>query len=107
MYYIGVDLGSTNIKVAVYTKQMKLVDRQSYPVNYIRENGFVEFNAQEYFKGLTDLIGSMIRANSIDPKEVSQIALTGQAESLVVVGQDGEAMMNAISWMDERSVQEC
>ena len=38
---------------------------------------------------------------------MKQIAFTGQAESLVIVGRDGNVMMNAISWMDERSVKEC
>ena len=107
MYYIGVDLGSTNIKVALYTQEMSLVDRQSYPVNYIRENGFVEFDADAYFESLTKLIGSMIAANRIPADQVSQITLTGQAESLVVVDKDGNTLMNAISWMDERSVEEC
>lgn len=107
MYYIGVDLGSTNIKVAIYTKEMELIDRQSNPVNYIRENGFVEFDAEKYVNDLTGLIGSMIKKNNVDAAKVSQIVLTGQAESLVVVGADGNALMNAISWMDERSVQEC
>lgn len=107
MYYIGVDLGSTNIKVAIYTQEMTLVDRQSNPVNYIRENGFVEFDPEKYFNDLTDLIGSMIRQNNVTPAQVSQITLTGQAESLVVVDKNGRALMNAISWMDERSVQEC
>lgn len=107
MYYIGVDLGSTNIKVALYTQQMQLVDRQSYPVDYIRENGFVEFDADKYFESLTRLIGSMIAANQIPADQVSQITLTGQAESLVVVDKDGNTLMNAISWMDERSVEEC
>ena len=107
MYYIGVDLGSTNIKVALYTQEMSLVDRQSYPVDYIRENGFVEFDADKYFKSLTDLIASMITTNKIPADQVSQITLTGQAESLVVVDKDGNTLMNAISWMDERSVEEC
>jgi len=97
MYYIGVDLGSTNIKVAIYTQDMKLVDRQSYPVNYIRENGFVEFDADLYFGDLTKLIGSMIKSNRVSPAEVSQITLTGQAESLVVVDKNGKrAFTNCI-----------
>ena len=107
MYYIGVDLGSTNIKVALYTQQMQLVDRQSNPVDYIRENGHVEFDADCYFKNLMKLIGSMIKSNGIDGSQVAQITLTGQAESLVVVDRQGNTLMNAISWMDERSVSEC
>ena len=107
MYYIGVDLGSTNIKVAIYTEKMELIDRQSVPVNYIRENGFVEFDAELYVDGLTALIRSMVEKNNVDAEKISQITLTGQAESLVVIDQNGKALMNAISWMDERSTQEC
>ena len=107
MYYIGIDLGSTNIKVALYTDKIELVDRQSYPVEYIRENGFVEFDAERYCRSIMDLIGSMMRTNRIPADQVSQITFTGQAESLVVLDKDGRTMMNAISWMDERSVDEC
>ena len=107
MYYIGVDLGSTNIKVAIYTQEMKLIDRQSLPVQYIRENGFVEFAADKYFSDLMTLIGSMVRTNAVEGSKVAQITLTGQAETLVVLDKDGNTLMNAISWMDERSVKEC
>ena len=103
--YIGVDLGSTNIKAAIYDKKFNLIDRQSRPVNYIRDNGFVEFDAYTYCQDLIGLLADMVKANGIS--DVAQIAFTGQAESLVVVGADGKPMMNAISWMDERSTAEC
>lgn len=103
--YIGIDLGSTNIKAAVYTKDFQLIDRQSRPVSYIRENGFVEFDAYAYCNDLAGLLEDMLKSNQIT--EVSQMAFTGQAESLVVVGSDGKPLMNAISWMDERSTEEC
>lgn len=103
--YIGIDLGSTNIKAAIYDKDFNLIDRQSRPVVYFRENGFVEFDAQTYCSDLVELLRSMVKANKIS--EIRQMAFTGQAESLVVVGKDGKPLMNAISWMDERSVKEC
>ena len=103
--YIGIDLGSTNMKAAIYDSDMHLIDRQSTPVNYIRENGFVEFSAEDYYQSLLDLVRNMVKANGI--KEIRQIAFTGQAESLVCVDEQGSALMNAISWMDERSVAEC
>ena len=103
--YIGVDLGSTNLKAAIYDKDFNLIDRQDRPVEYIRENGFVEFDAVKYFNDLVGLLKDMLCQHKITC--VEQIAFTGQAESLVVLDQQGSPMMNAISWMDERSVEEC
>ncbi len=103
--YCGIDLGSTNIKVAIYDKSFVLIDRKSRPVEYIRDNGFVEFNAEDYFQTLVSLLTAMVRENGI--QAITQIAFTGQAESLVVLDQAGKPLMNAISWMDERSVEEC
>ena len=103
--YAGIDLGSTNIKVALYDANLKLVDRQSRPVVYIRENGFVEFDALKYAKDLADLLAEMTTKNGI--RELKEMAFTGQAESLVVLNEAGVPLMNAISWMDERSVDEC
>ena len=103
--YAGIDLGSTNIKAAIYDKNFNLIDRQSRPVNYIRENGFVEFDAYAYCRDLIGLLAEMVEKNGV--KALDQIAFTGQAESLVVLGKDGMPLMNAISWMDERSTEEC
>ena len=103
--YIGIDLGSTNMKAAIYDADMHLIDRQSTPVNYIREGGFVEFSAEEYYGSLLQLVRKMVEENGIT--EIRQIAFTGQAESLVCVSEEGSAVINAISWMDERSTAEC
>ena len=103
--YLGVDLGSTNIKAAVYDENMNLLGRRSSPVVYLRENGFVEFDAEQYYRELLALIGGLVRDCGV--QTVRQIAFTGQAESLVCVGRDGRPLMNAISWMDERSTEEC
>ena len=99
--FIGVDLGSTNLKAAVYNEKMQLLDRQSLPVQYIRENGFVEFDPEAYFEALLQLLGGMDLSGAV------QIAFTGQAESLVVLDREGKPLTNVISWMDERSAEQC
>ena len=103
--YAGIDLGSTNIKVALYDENLTLIDRRSRPVVYIRDNGFVEFDALKYAEDLAGLLADMTKANGI--KQLKEMAFTGQAESLVVLDGEGKPLMNAISWMDERSTEEC
>ena len=103
--YCGIDLGTTNIKVALYSEDFHLIDRQSRGVEYIRDGGFVEFDAELYCATLVELLTQMAQENHTTA--IRQLALTGQAETLVVLGKDGKPLMNAISWMDERSTEEC
>lgn len=103
--YIGIDLGSTNLKVVLYDNNMRAVARKASPVVYQRENGFVEFDAKTYVNGLLDLLCEL--AEEQDLSELDGISFTGQAESLVCLDKSGEAVYPIISWMDERSSEEC
>lgn len=103
--FIGIDLGSTNTKAALYDLDMKLVDRRSCPVDYIRDNGVVEFDGECYVQELLALLSGMLKDHGVT--KLNGIAFTGQAESLVVLDAQGKPLMNVISWMDERSTREC
>lgn len=100
--YIGIDLGTTNIKAAAYDEGLKLIGRASMPVEYVREKGFIELDAEKYFDKLLSLLRGLIRG-----RDIREIALTGQAETLICLDTEGRPLMNAISWMDERSAKFC
>ena len=102
--YIGVDLGSTNLKVALYNAELSCVAQKSAPVEYVRQGEFIEFDAEKYYESLITLLRDLTKEN---PGKVAQIAFTGQAESLVCLNKNGKPLLNAISWMDERSNAEC
>ena len=102
--YIGVDLGSTNLKAAFYDANLACTAQKSAPVEYIRQGEFIEFDAQRYVSSLVEILRQLTAEN---PGEVAQIAFTGQAESLVCLDGEGVPVCNAISWMDERSGEEC
>ncbi len=107
MLFLAIDLGSTNTKAALYDERMNRLAIKSAPVEYIRAGGFVEFDAEAYVESLLSLVRSLFDCGAADRSDLAAITLTGQAESLVVLGGDGRPLMNAISWMDERSVKEC
>ena len=43
----------------------------------------------------------------VNAREIQGLGLTGQAETLVILDKEDRPLMNAISWMDERSKDEC
>ena len=102
--YIGIDLGSTNTKAVLYDEAFQLLGIASRPVTYVRQGGIVEFELSKYCNDLVEMLTELLKDKDVN---VKSIAFTGQAESLVVLDKLGKPMMHAISWMDERSINEC
>jgi xylulokinase len=104
MAFIGVDLGSTNVKAALYDgERLSCAAMCSRPVAYKREGVCVEFDADL----LVDSVLDMLRELGNKGLNIDMITLTGQAESLVLLGKNCRPLRPAISWMDERSAAEC
>lgn len=104
-WYIGIDLGSTNTKAVLYDSKFNLLGSASRPVTYERQGSIVEFNLTSYCNDLLEMLQELLQGKSAD--NLKTISFTGQAESLVVLDKDGTPLINAISWMDERSTEEC
>lgn len=107
MLFIGVDLGSTNIKATAYDEAFHFLGRESVPVTYVRSGPVVEFDAEVYYDSLLEILSRLLDQPGVGRNDVRQIVFTGQAESLVILDSSGKALMRALSWMDERSVEEC
>ena len=101
MSQIAIDLGTTNVKVALYDDALGRKAMVSRPVMYFRSGKQVEFDANAYFDSIVEML------KELGASDVKCVTLTGQAESLVLLGDDMQPLMNAISWMDERSSDAC
>lgn len=106
MGYIAIDLGTTNTKVAAYNNDLEKLGFLKNKVKYTRTDRKVEFDAEDYFNHIVTLIKKLVSSTNLSGDDSNQIILTGQAETLVIIGIDGRPLIPAISWMDERSVEE-
>src|ERR1700733_1105586 len=105
MLIYAVDLGTANIKVALYDARLERLAAATQAVAYTGVPPTVEFDPDLLIDQVLTLIGSCARASGADTaRDSALIVLTGQAESLVVAGRPGDPLRPAISWMDARSV---
>ena len=89
MNIISIDLGTTNIKVSVYDQKLHPIATLSETVQYDRDGDFVEFDCDMYFRSIEEMIRKAAGAGKdANAGDVVQIVLTGQAESLILLGQD-------------------
>ena len=106
-YIITLDLGTTNVKIGLYSSELKEISMLSLKVQYLNSENYVEFNPEHYWKLCKEGIKKIINTSMINPKNIFLISLTGQAETLILLDSDGKPLRHAISWMDSRSTIEC
>ena len=106
MLVYAVDLGTTNTKVVLFDERLRRLAVASAPAAYDRDGPRVEFDPQQLVETVLDLISTCAATQPDTHAHDAIIAITGQAESLVLVGADGQAVRPAMSWLDSRAVEE-
>lgn len=104
---IGLDIGTTALKAAVFDTAGKLlaVSAQEYSlitpqVNYVEESGEV------YWKAFKDAIADLKNKYPISDEDEVALAISAQGETIFFLDQDGKLLRNAIVWMDNRAQEE-
>lgn len=104
---IGLDIGTTALKAAVFDTAGKLlaVSTQEYTlitpqVNYVEESGEVYWNA---FK---DAVADLKAKCPMSEKDEAALAISAQGETLFFMDKNGNLLRNAIVWMDNRAQEE-
>jgi sugar (pentulose or hexulose) kinase len=107
MLIYAVDLGTTNLKVALYDESLRRLALSSKAVSYDTRDDRVEFDPRAILADVIELIGQCAADSGIETRpHRAVIVLTGQAESVVLAGADLAPVRPGISWLDSRASRE-
>ena len=105
MYYIGVDLGTSAVKLLLMQadgKISKIVSKE-YPL-FFPHPGWSEQNPSDWWSAVKEGIKEL--TSEVDRKQVAGISFGGQMHGLVVLDKDDNVIRPAILWNDGRTVEE-
>ncbi len=102
-YLIGVDLGTSGTKAALYQVDGKLISQASVevPIYYPRP-GVVEQDSDDFYTSAAQTIRRCIASSSVDPKEIAAIAFDSQMAGVGLIGEDYQPVARFDSWLDMR-----
>lgn len=106
MFYIGVDLGTSAVKLLLMDgdgKIQKVVSRE-YPL-FFPHPGWSEQNPEDWYKRSMDGIKELIA--EADKRQIAGISFGGQMHGLVVLDEKDQVIRPAILWNDGRTAKEC
>jgi xylulokinase len=105
VYYIGIDLGTSAVKLLLMDQTgtiYKTVSR-AYPVSY-PQPGWSEQDPEDWLR--ETIAGIREVTAGIDQSQVAGIGAGGQMHGLVALDKNGRALRPAILWNDGRSSEE-
>jgi xylulokinase len=102
-YLIGVDLGTSSTKSALYTTDGTLVAQSTEEVPlYYPKPGVVEQENDDFYQTAARTVKHCIQASGIDPREVAAIAFDSQMAGVGAVDEDFNPATRFDSWLDMR-----
>lgn len=106
MLYIGIDLGTSAVKLLLMDAQgsiQKIVSRE-YPL-YFPHPGWSEQNPEDWYEQTIEGIQELLAGT--DKDQVAGISFGGQMHGLVILDEKDRVIRPAILWNDGRSIKEC
>lgn len=105
MYYIGVDLGTSAVKLLLMEADgsIKNIVSKEYPLSFPNP-GWSEQSPEDWWNAVTTGIKEL--TDGFDAAQVAGISFGGQMHGLVILDKDDNVIRPAILWNDGRTTKE-
>ncbi|MCX7876745.1 MAG: FGGY family carbohydrate kinase [Melioribacteraceae bacterium] len=110
MLTLGIDLGSSSIKAAIFDVEKKeIIASEFYPEQEMEiistKAGFAEQDPNKWYEYFKILVKKILSKNDIDGKNIKAIGISYQMHGLVIVNKDLSVIRPSIIWCDSRAVE--
>lgn len=106
MYYIGLDLGTSALKLLLMDEKGVIhnIISEEYSISFPKP-GWSEQNPVDWWQAAVDGIPKLIK--DVDKDKIQGISFGGQMHGLVMLDEDDQVIRPAILWNDGRTIEEC
>jgi xylulokinase len=100
---LAIDLGTSGPKVALVSTQGELLGSEFEETQLLLlPDGGAEQSPAEWWQAITKAVKRLLNRGLVANEDIAAIGITGQWSGTVPVDQAGNALSNAIIWMDAR-----
>mgnify|MGYP000301368238 CR=1 FL=1 len=106
MNYIGIDLGTSSVKIVLMDTAGHIIANvsKSYPIDYPKA-GWSEQNPYDWYDACMEGMKELLDGQ--DESTVGGISFGGQMHGLVILDKNDEVIRPAILWNDGRTTKQC
>lgn len=102
-YLLGIDLGTSATKAALYGVDGTLVAEATaeVPINYLRP-GVVEQDSDDFYRTAAQTVRQCVQASGVDPRQIAALAFDSQMAGVGTIDENFAPATRFDSWLDMR-----
>ncbi|MBB6672742.1 gluconokinase [Cohnella nanjingensis] len=103
-YMIGIDIGTTSTKAVLFEESgvVVAVANEEYPL-FTPTPSVAEQDPEQIFAAVLAAVKRVVRQGEIPPERILFVSCSSAMHSVIPVDADGKALMNSLTWADNRS----
>lgn len=107
-YVIGVDLGTSSVKVLLMNQNGEVCSEvsRSYPLIH-EKSGYSEQDPAEWIDKTVEALKELTDQFDGSAEDIQGISFSGQMHGLVLVDEENRVLRHAILWNDTRTTEQC
>lgn len=107
IYLMGVDIGTSSIKIAVIDRDAQIVAQESATYRLITPDQVsVQIDAADMWNAFSGCVGSLISRHGVEPRKIAAIGLSCLCPGLAAFDAGGKVLVDPIIYSDRRSTEE-
>ncbi len=107
-FYLGVDIGTTNVKTALYNADFYCISERGFEYSTLYpQPGWAEQNPRSWWNAFKSALNGLQANFSEEITSLGGICISSHAPAVVPVTRSGKVLRNALIWMDRRSEAYC
>ena len=110
MFYIGFDIGSSSVKVAIVEiatgKSVGVAQEPETEMSMLaQKNGWAEQKPEDWWLHACNAVAKLKKKYNISRTQIKGIGISYQMHGLVLVDAKGQQLRKSIIWCDSRAVE--
>lgn len=107
-YYLGADIGTTNVKALLIDGRQRIIAQGSEPLSTLRRRtGWSEQHPEAWWSAFAKICSALRRQAPRQWADIAAVGLTGQMHACLCLDRRNRPLRPAILWNDGRALSEC
>jgi len=106
--FLGVDVGTTNVRSFIFNQAGEVIGQSFRGVNiYSPTPEMAEEEPEELWRATLETMSEVVEKSRVQADDITMISFSAQMHGMSMIDRDGKVLVRLLTWLDLRAAPQC